>query len=65
MKRKFKRGVKRKNLKGRMKVIVELGISILAVGAAGYALWMLRGRKAMLRKHVLRQRKVKKYLEEE
>ncbi len=44
---------------------VELGISILAVGAAGYALWMLRGRKAMLRKHVLRQRKVKKYLEEE
>ena len=48
-----------------MKVIVELGIGILTVGAAGYALWMLHGRKAMLRKHVLRQRKMKKYVEEE
>ena len=46
-------------------MIVELGIGVLAVGAAGYALWMLRGRKAMFRRHVLRQRKVKKYLEEE
>ncbi|MQY68209.1 MAG: hypothetical protein GH150_02325 [Hadesarchaea archaeon] len=48
-----------------MKVIVELGVGVLAVGAAGYALWMLHGRKTMLRRHVLRQRKVKKYLEEE
>ncbi len=64
MKRKFKRGVK-ENLKGRMKVIVELGVGVLAVGAACYALWMLHGRKTMLRRHVLRQRKVKKYLEEE
>ena len=48
-----------------MKVIVELGVGVLAVGAAGYALWMLHGRKAMLRRHVLRQRKVRKYLEEE
>ncbi len=46
-------------------VLVELGVGVLAVGAASYAIWMLRGRKAMLRKHVLRQRKVRKYLEEE
>jgi len=45
-------------------VIVELGIGVLAVGAAGYALWTLRQRKAMLRRHVLRQREVRKYLEE-
>lgn len=46
-------------------MIVELGIGLLAVGAAGYTLWMLRGRKAMLRRHVLRQRKMKKYVEKE
>jgi len=46
-------------------MIVELGVGVLAVGAAGYALWMLRQRKAMLRKHVLRQRYVRKYLKEE
>jgi len=64
IKKKVKRGVK-ENFKGRMKVIVELGVGVLAVGAAGYALWMLHGRKAMLRRHVLRQRKIRKYLEEE
>ncbi len=46
-------------------MIVELGIGVLVVGAAGYTLWMLRGRKAMLRRHVLRQRKIRKYLEKE
>jgi len=46
-------------------MVVELGIGLLAVGTAGYALWMLHGRKAMLRRHVLRQRKIRKYLEEE
>ena len=46
-------------------MIVELGVGALAIGAAGYTLWMLRRRKAMLRGHVLRQRKVRKYLEEE
>ncbi len=45
--------------------MVELGVGVLAIGAAGYSLWMLRRRKAMLRRHVLRQRKVRKYLEEE
>jgi len=30
-------------------VIVELGFGVLAVGAAGYALRMLCGRKAMFR----------------
>jgi hypothetical protein len=45
-------------------VIVELGVSVFAVGAAGYALWTLRRRKAMLRGHVLRQHKVRKYVEE-
>jgi len=46
-------------------VIVELGIGVLAVSAAGYALWLVHRRKAMLREHVLRQRKVRKYVEEE
>jgi len=46
-------------------MVIELGIGVLAVGTAGYALWMLRGRKAMLRRHVLRQRKIRKYLKEE
>ena len=45
-------------------MIVELGVGVLAAGAAGYALLTLRRRKAMLRRHVLRQRKVRKYLEE-
>ena len=46
--------------------MVELGVGVLTIGAASYSLWMLRRRKAMLRRHVLRQRKVrKKYLEEE
>ncbi len=45
-------------------MIVELGVGVLAVGAAGYMLLTLRKRKAMLRRHVLRQRKVRKYLEE-
>lgn len=43
---------------------VELGVGVLAVGAAGYMLWRLHERKAMLRRHVLRYRKVRKYLEE-
>ena len=38
-----------------MEVIVELGISVFGVGAAGYALWTLHRRKAM-RRHVLRNR---------
>lgn len=46
-------------------MIAELGIGVFAVGAAGYALWTLRRRKAMFREHVLRQRKVRKYIEEE
>lgn len=46
-------------------MIVELGVGVLAVGAAGCSLWMLRQRKAMLRRHVLRQRKVRKYIEED
>ena len=46
-------------------MIVELGVGAFAVGAAGYALYMLHRRKAMLRGHVLRQRKVRKYVEEE
>lgn len=45
-------------------MIVELGVGVLAVGAASYALLMVRRRKAMLRRHVLRQRKVRKYSEE-
>ena len=45
--------------------LIELGVGVFAVGVAGYALWMLRGRKAMLRRHVLRQRRIKKYLKEE
>lgn len=45
-------------------MIVELGVSVLAIGAAGYSLWILRRRKAMLRRHVLQQRKIRKYLEE-
>jgi len=44
--------------------MVGLGVSVLAIGAAGYSLWMLRKRKAMLRRHALRQQKVMKYLEE-
>ncbi|MFB0500367.1 MAG: hypothetical protein ACETWO_03740 [Candidatus Hadarchaeaceae archaeon] len=46
-------------------MIVELGIGVLAIGAASYAFWMLRQRKAMLRRHVLRQRKIRKYIEGE
>ena len=46
-------------------MIVELGVGVFAVGATGYALWMLRRRKAMLRGHVLRRRKVRKYVEGE
>ncbi|MDH5686057.1 MAG: hypothetical protein OEY73_05975 [Hadesarchaea archaeon] len=45
--------------------MVGLGVSVLAIGAAGYSLWMLRRRKAMLRRHVLRQRKIRKYIEGE
>ena len=44
--------------------MVELGVSVLVIGAAGYSLWILRRRKAMLRRHAPRQRKVRKYLEE-
>lgn len=47
------------------KMMVEIGVGVLAVGGAGYALWAVRGRKVMLRRHVLRQRKVRKYLKEE
>ncbi len=45
-------------------MIVELGIGVFAVGATCYALWMVHRRKEMLRGHVLRQRKVRKYVEE-
>jgi hypothetical protein len=43
-------------------MIVELGVGVLAIGVAGYALWTLHRRKAMLRAHVLRYREVKKYV---
>jgi len=52
------------NFKGGDKVMVGLGVGVLAIGAAGYSLWILRRRKAMLRRHALLQRKVRKYLEE-
>lgn len=45
--------------------LIELGVGVFAVGVAGYALWILRGRKSMLRRHVLRQKRVRKYVEEE
>jgi len=45
-------------------MIVELGVGVFAVGAVGYSLWMLRRRKSMLRGHVLRHGKVRKYVEE-
>lgn len=44
--------------------MVGLGVSVFAIGAAGYSLWILRRRKAMLRRHALQQRKVMKYLGE-
>ncbi len=46
-------------------MMVKLGVGVLAVGAAGYTLWAVCRRKVMLRRHVLRQRKVRKYLKEE
>lgn len=46
-------------------MIVELGVGVFAVGAVGYVLLTVHRRKAMLRGHVLRQRNVRKYVEEE
>lgn len=45
-------------------MVTELSIGVLAVCAAGYALWRLRARKAMLRGHVLRYWEVKDREEE-
>ncbi len=45
--------------------LIELGVGVFAVGVASYALWILHGRKSMLRRHVLRQRRVRKHVEEE
>jgi len=44
--------------------MVEFGVNVFVIGAAGYSLWILRRRKAMLRRQALRQRKVRKHLEE-
>jgi len=52
------------NFKGGDKVMVEFGVNVFVIGAAGYSLWILRRRKAMLRRQALRQRKVRKHLEE-
>lgn len=46
-------------------MIVELGVGVLTICVGGYTLWILRARKAMLRRHVLRQRRVRKYVKEE
>lgn len=44
-------------------MIVELGVGVLAVGAAGYAFWMLHQRRAMVDKSVGMPNQIRRLIE--